>query len=160
MENKTFLVDYINLFDKVYVITSNSKNEFNFLETFIVDGERKYKIPDTDTTITNRSREEIIDVNKNNFMKAYIDYLNESMQKGKSCPFLIDKTCSVYDYRPIICRVHGLAYKVNNNEIPVEKFKLTPNGKLDRQALHKIKISSNFSTIRCCSASGGSANNN
>lgn len=83
MENKTFLVDYINLFDKVYVITSNSNNEFNFLETFIVNGERKYKMPDTDTTILNRSREEIIDVNKNNFMKAYIDYLNESMQKGK-----------------------------------------------------------------------------
>ena len=26
------------------------------------------------------------------------------------CPFLINETCSVYDYRPIICRVYGLAY--------------------------------------------------
>ena len=81
MENKTYFVDYINLFDKVYVITSNDKNEFNFLETFIIDGERKYKIPDTDTTILNRSREEIIDINKNNFIKAFVDYLNENMQK-------------------------------------------------------------------------------
>lgn len=30
--------------------------------------------------------------------------------KGGACPFLIDKKCSVYQFRPIICRVHGLAY--------------------------------------------------
>lgn len=30
--------------------------------------------------------------------------------KGGACPFLIDKKCSVYSFRPIICRVHGLAY--------------------------------------------------
>ena len=32
------------------------------------------------------------------------------IKKGEACPFLVDKKCSVYSYRPIICRVHGLAY--------------------------------------------------
>jgi len=34
-------------------------------------------------------------------------------------------------------------YFIPNSFVPIEKFKLTPNGKLDRKALHKIKISSN-----------------
>ncbi len=32
------------------------------------------------------------------------------MKKGGACPFLVNKECSVYEYRPIICRVHGLSY--------------------------------------------------
>ena len=36
----------------------------------------------------------------------------KTIQKGKQCPFLIEKKCSVYPYRPIICRIHGLAYLV------------------------------------------------
>lgn len=34
----------------------------------------------------------------------------KNMKKGESCPFLINNKCAVYPYRPIICRVHGLAY--------------------------------------------------
>ncbi len=34
----------------------------------------------------------------------------ESGKKSYICPFLKDDMCSVYEYRPIICRVHGLAY--------------------------------------------------
>ena len=34
----------------------------------------------------------------------------KNMEKGGKCPFLIDKLCSIYHYRPIICRTHGLAY--------------------------------------------------
>jgi len=40
------------------------------------------------------------------------------------CPFLINKKCSVYDYRGIICRTHGLLFFINNengesiNKIP------------------------------------------
>ncbi len=33
-----------------------------------------------------------------------------NIEKGGKCPFLINNKCSVYQYRPIICRVHGLAY--------------------------------------------------
>ena len=34
----------------------------------------------------------------------------KNIVKGGACPFLIDKKCSVYAFRPVICRVHGLAY--------------------------------------------------
>ena len=37
--------------------------------------------------------------------------------KGGQCPFLINNECSVYQYRPIVCRVHGLAYLVENTVI-------------------------------------------
>ena len=34
------------------------------------------------------------------------------------CPFLIDKKCSVYPYRGLVCRIHGLAwYDENENRI-------------------------------------------
>ncbi len=40
-------------------------------------------------------------------------------QQGGMCPFLLDKKCSVYNYRPIICRVHGLAYLCGENIVKV-----------------------------------------
>ena len=43
----------------------------------------------------------------------------KNMQKGGECPFLIDKMCSVYNFRPIICRVHGLSYICKNNTVKV-----------------------------------------
>lgn len=39
------------------------------------------------------------------------------IKKGGKCPFLLDKKCSVYQYRPIICRVHGLAYLINSTTV-------------------------------------------
>lgn len=30
------------------------------------------------------------------------------------CPFLIDKECSLYEYRGLVCRTHGLAYVSEN----------------------------------------------
>ena len=42
----------------------------------------------------------------------------KKMKKGGACPFLINKECSIYDYRPIICRAHGLAYKAENVIVP------------------------------------------
>ena len=39
----------------------------------------------------------------------------KSMEKGGKCPFLIEKKCSVYEYRPIVCRVHGLPYLYKDN---------------------------------------------
>ncbi len=44
--------------------------------------------------------------------------INE-MKKGGACPFLIDKKCSVYSNRPIICRVHGLAYLCKDGTVKV-----------------------------------------
>ncbi len=41
------------------------------------------------------------------------------MQRGGACPFLINKECSVYKHRPIICRVHGLAYYYKNEKVKI-----------------------------------------
>ncbi len=35
------------------------------------------------------------------------------------CPFLIDKKCSLYKYRGIICRTHGLAFFSKENKLLV-----------------------------------------
>ncbi len=43
----------------------------------------------------------------------------KNIVKGGACPFLINKNCSVYPYRPIICRVHGLAYICHNEIVKV-----------------------------------------
>lgn len=43
----------------------------------------------------------------------------KNMKKGGKCPFLIDKRCSIYPYRPIICRTHGLAYLMNDGRANV-----------------------------------------
>lgn len=42
-----------------------------------------------------------------------------TIKQGGQCPFLINKTCSIYPYRPIICRVHGLAYICHNKTVKV-----------------------------------------
>lgn len=36
-----------------------------------------------------------------------------------ACPFLIDKQCSLYNFRGIICRAHGLAFFSKNQNILV-----------------------------------------
>ena len=41
------------------------------------------------------------------------------IEKGGACPFLINKLCSVYSHRPIICRVHGLAYLCMDKTVKV-----------------------------------------
>ena len=42
-----------------------------------------------------------------------------NIQKGGVCPFLINKECSIYPYRPIVCRVHGLVYLCKENLVKV-----------------------------------------
>lgn len=43
----------------------------------------------------------------------------KSIQKGCECPFLVEKKCSIYEFRPIICRVHGLAYLISNDKVKI-----------------------------------------
>lgn len=52
-----------------------------------------------------------------NITKQVVQQNINSMERGGACPFLVDKKCSVYKYRPIICRVHGLAYRYKENEL-------------------------------------------
>lgn len=41
----------------------------------------------------------------------------KNIKKGGKCPFLINSRCSIYQYRPIVCRVHGLAYLFKDNKV-------------------------------------------
>ena len=52
-------------------------------------------------------------------IKIQIQQNIKTMIKGEKCPFLINKECSVYDYRPIICRVHGLAYFYKDEKVKI-----------------------------------------
>ena len=38
------------------------------------------------------------------------------------CPFLVDNKCSVYDFRAIICRTHGLLFFVEENGVQKNKI--------------------------------------
>ena len=49
-------------------------------------------------------------INLDNEIKIKVQNNIKNIVRGGACPFLINKQCSVYPYRPIICRVHGLAY--------------------------------------------------
>ncbi len=61
------------------------------------------------------------DIELQSLMKGYSLLDNETklrvqnnikhMERGGACPFLIDKMCSIYAQRPIVCRIHGLAYR-------------------------------------------------
>ena len=53
-------------------------------------------------------------INIDNSLKKKVQENIQNMEKGGACPFLVNKECSVYEYRPIICRVHGLAYLRND----------------------------------------------
>lgn len=50
-----------------------------------------------------------------------------------ACPFLVDGECSVYSYRPLTCRVHGLAYMLSNGVV-----------KLPECARYNLNYSENF----------------
>lgn len=54
-----------------------------------------------------------------NDTKQIIQQNIKTMTKGGVCPFLVEKKCSVYANRPIICRVHGLAYLFTDNKVKV-----------------------------------------
>ena len=56
-------------------------------------------------------------ISLDNGTKTVVQDNIKNMQKGGVCPFLIDKKCSIYPYRPIICRTHGLAYVLKNNTV-------------------------------------------
>ena len=75
---------------------------------------------------------------------------------GGKCPFLLDKMCCVYEYRPIICRVHGLAYLCRDNIVKVpycvnsgKNFKsVYQNGEISVQPiLENLDTSSVLQTI-------------
>lgn len=55
--------------------------------------------------------------NLENDLKIQVQKNFKNMKKGGACPFLLNKECSIYLYRPIICRVHGLAYLLKDKTV-------------------------------------------
>lgn len=58
-------------------------------------------------------------VGLDNSIKKTVRNNIKNMEKGGKCPFLVSKMCAVYDYRPIICRVFGLAYIYKKGRIKI-----------------------------------------
>lgn len=54
-----------------------------------------------------------------NSIKKVLQNNFSMIKKCGVCPFLINKECSVYKYRPIVCRVHGLAYLNSQGKVVV-----------------------------------------
>ncbi|MCM1003691.1 MAG: YkgJ family cysteine cluster protein [Candidatus Gastranaerophilales bacterium] len=54
-----------------------------------------------------------------NSQKIRVQENIKNMEKGGACPFLLDKLCSIYPYRPNVCRIHGLAYLTKDNVVKV-----------------------------------------
>jgi len=52
------------------------------------------------------------------------------------CPFLIDKKCSVYKYRGIICRTHGLLF-----------FLINKDGESKNKIPHCVNLGLNYSNV-------------
>mgnify|MGYP005759253819 FL=1 len=47
---------------------------------------------------------------------------NKQLRFRHACPFLIDDICCIYEFRPIICRTHGLMFFVEENGIQKNKI--------------------------------------
>lgn len=54
-------------------------------------------------------------INLDDESKKVIQANKKTMKRGGKCPFLVNNRCSVYSHRPIVCRVHGLAYLGKDN---------------------------------------------
>lgn len=65
---------------------------------------------ETTTEVTGKDIERLVPavgLRRDAFIAKYLDYNEEEGSywlKGPPCPFLVDKTCSVYVHRPDICR--------------------------------------------------------
>ena len=51
-----------------------------------------------------------LDNAQKNVIRKSIQDLKRNKPKMHKCPFLINKKCSVYNYRGLVCRIHGLAW--------------------------------------------------
>ena len=82
----------------------------------------------------NEKEKTIIQAKINEIKKQKEDYDGEEFMH--ECPFLIDKKCSVYDYRGIICRTHGLMYFIKDE-----------NSKSKNKAPNCVNFGLNYSNV-------------
>lgn len=82
---KDLIIDFLN--DKVDENTKEiiKKNLNNWLDVF------EEKTPDNKVL---------------NVQDVFIDFKNKIGKSGLKCPLLVDNLCSIYEMRPITCRIH------------------------------------------------------
>ena len=54
-----------------------------------------------------------------NNIKKQVQENIKNIRRGEKCPFLLNQKCSVYEFRPIICRVHGIAYLCKDKTVKI-----------------------------------------
>ena len=92
----------------------NSQASYIFCQKGCADCCKKGDYPMTDLEIKYLMiGYEKLDLN----IKTIVQQNIKTMKKGGCCPFLINNDCSVYKFRPIVCRVHGLAYLCKDNVV-------------------------------------------
>lgn len=80
----------------------------------------------------------ILDIEKQNIIKNNIKNLKNENRDSYVCPFLIDKKCSVYNYRPFVCRAFGvLTEDANSNPV----FPFCASEGLNYSKIYDVKTS-------------------
>lgn len=81
--------------------------------------------------------------NQKNIIQAKVKEIKEQQNSDSSdddfmyeCPFLINKTCSIYEHRGIICRTHGLMFFVTDK-----------NGKSKNKIPNCVHLGLNYSNV-------------
>ena len=98
--------------------------------------EYEYVRTGINTLLSEEKKQEIYDKvikilkDRRNFLKTNPNV----MEYSYSCPFLVDGACGIYQYRPLLCRTHGLIY----NDIENENRQKAP---------HCMKIGLNYANV-------------
>lgn len=74
--------------------------------------ELEFKYAMTGYNALDEHKKAIINDKIKGIKKAKEEYSGEEFMH--ECPFLIDKKCSIYNYRGIVCRTHGLMYFIKD----------------------------------------------
>lgn len=87
----------------------------------------------------------LLDENTKNIIQAKVKEVNAEKKLEENvnnenfmyeCPFLIDKKCSIYNHRGIICRTHGLMF-----------FTTDENGNEKKKIPHCMNLGLNYSNV-------------
>ena len=101
--------DYISCSEKCSMCCSNSYYPLSKLEyNYVKAGHEKL-----DSYKKRIIKEKIINIIKSR--KQHKESINSHKDFTYECPFLFNKSCVIYEHRPIICRTHGLIFSNPDN---------------------------------------------
>lgn len=85
---------------------------------------------------------EFLDENTKSIIRSNVSNLKEQKKQSTQkpfvyeCPFLINKRCSVYNHRGLICRTHGLLF-----------FSIDDDGKVKNKMPYCVNLGLNYSNV-------------